>query len=354
MQLSWSSLLLLPLAVVGVSAGTVEERQNSCTTLTQHKPWGMLTSSEKSAYLNAELCLMAAPSKLNITGARTRWDDLHWNHIVQAHVMHDVGHFLPWHRYYNVVHRNLLRDECGYRGPIPYWDETADSRLSNLANSQVFQANAFGGTGSGSNNFITTGPFNATRLRLRRPNQAPAEYRISRNLNVRSLAPAGTSSINTCFQMSTYAAAWECWHGSPHGGGHGAVGGIMNDVYASPGDPLFYLHHGWLDAMWWRWQSLNLPARLTDMGGRNVPTRSFVQGLGAQLPGPEFTNYHGDPGSTTTLNHVLWYSGLVSNVTVRDVMDARAAPVCIDYVYSDSFNVTMNVVEDGMMRMVVE
>lgn len=51
---------------------------------------GMLTAAEKSAYIKAELCLMAAPSKLRVPGAVTRWDDLHWNHIVQAHVMHDV------------------------------------------------------------------------------------------------------------------------------------------------------------------------------------------------------------------------------------------------------------------------
>ena len=93
----------------------------------------MLTAAERSAYITAELCLMATPSTLNVRGAQTRWDDLHWNHIVQAHVMHDVvsvlvrtgarltfkGHFLPWHRYYIVIHANMLRDECGYTGPLP-------------------------------------------------------------------------------------------------------------------------------------------------------------------------------------------------------------------------------------------
>lgn len=239
-----------------------------------------------------------------------------------------------------------------------------------MANSEIFQPNAFGGTGSGQNRYITNGPFNATVLRLRRPRQAASNYRISRNLNTGALAAARSSGINACFQLSTYAAAWECWHGSPHGGGHGATGGIMNDVFASPGDPVFFLHvslelnclsnfsnlekHGWLDAMWWKWQSLNLPARLTDIGGRNVPRLSYVQGLGSALPGREFTDYQGDPGTTTTLNHVLWYAGIVPNVTVRDVMDVRSGLVCADYIYSNSFNVTLNTIVDGVLTTVTE
>ncbi|KAI9150022.1 Tyrosinase ustQ [Paramyrothecium foliicola] len=346
-QIMWFALLLVwPLLAVG---SPHEARQATCTTRRVHKPWGMLTTSEKSAYINAELCLMAAPTKLRVPGARTRWDDLQWNHIVQAHVMHDVGHFLPWHRYFIVVHGNLLRDECGYNGPLPYWDETADATLSNLANSAIFQANAFGGNGAGINRYISNGPFSATTLRLRRPNQAAANYRISRNFNTNALRSARIASLDACFQLSTYNAAWECLHGSPHGGGHVATGGIMNDVYASPGDPVFYLHHAWLDVMWWKWQTLNLPARLTDMGGRNMPRTTYVQGLGSPLPGREFTDYHGETGSTTTLNHVLWYGGLAPNVTVRDVMDVRTGIMCADYIFSPSLNVTINSIVDGVL-----
>lgn len=50
----------------------------------------MLTDDEKSAYIDAELCLMAAPSQLDIEGTETRWDDLHWNHVVQTNFIHDT------------------------------------------------------------------------------------------------------------------------------------------------------------------------------------------------------------------------------------------------------------------------
>lgn len=50
----------------------------------------MLTSAEQSAFVEAELCLMKAPSKLGVTGVKTRWDDLQYNHVVQTNVVHDV------------------------------------------------------------------------------------------------------------------------------------------------------------------------------------------------------------------------------------------------------------------------
>lgn len=44
-----------------------------------------------------------------------------------------------------------------------------------------------------------------------------------------------------------------------HGGGHFGVGGMvgeMSDMYSSPGDPLFFMHHGKLDYEWNKWQRL--------------------------------------------------------------------------------------------------
>lgn len=44
----------------------------------------------------------------------------------------------------------------------------------------------------------------------------------------------------------------------------------MQNGVSSPGDPLFYLHHTWLDKIWWDWQSKDKTKRLTEMGGPNV------------------------------------------------------------------------------------
>lgn len=96
--------------------------------------------------------------------------------------------------------------------------------------------------------------------------------------------------------------------------------------------------HGWLDAMWWKWQSLRLPARLTDISGPAIPDKYYLFGNNLPEPGPEWTDYDGD-GWDTTLNHVLHGGGVAPNVTARDVMDPRTGVVCAEYFYSNSFTV---------------
>lgn len=49
-----------------------------------------MTDTEKSAYIDAELCLMASPSQASIEGALNRWDELDWAHIAQSNVIHNV------------------------------------------------------------------------------------------------------------------------------------------------------------------------------------------------------------------------------------------------------------------------
>lgn len=49
-----------------------------------------MTNNEKTAYIDAELCLMSKPAKLGVEGAVNRWDELDWAHIAQANVIHNV------------------------------------------------------------------------------------------------------------------------------------------------------------------------------------------------------------------------------------------------------------------------
>lgn len=49
----------------------------------------------------------------------------------------------------------------------------------------------------------------------------------------------------------------------PHGGGHWSMGGDPGrDLFASPADPAFYLHHTMIDRVWWMWQ-MQSPAERT-------------------------------------------------------------------------------------------
>lgn len=49
-----------------------------------------LTTAERHAYIDAELCLMSSPPKSGLEGAKNRWDELHWVHVVQSNVIHGV------------------------------------------------------------------------------------------------------------------------------------------------------------------------------------------------------------------------------------------------------------------------
>jgi tyrosinase len=106
---------------------------------------------------------------------------------------------------------------------------------------------------------------------------------------------------------------------------------MMNAVL-SPGDPVFFLHHTNLDRLWWEWQSANSTVRLTEIGGNNTPTAAFNAENGWNAPNANLTDYSGDPGNVTTLSHVLWMVGMISNVTISDVMDIRSATICAEYV----------------------
>ncbi|KAI0143840.1 amino acid transporter [Xylariaceae sp. FL1272] len=314
-----------------VSAALVERDASTCTTVRDRVPWSALTSEEKSSYINADLCLINSPAKAGIPGAVTRWDDLQWPHVVQTATVHGVGAFLPFHRYYLTVHERLIKDECGYTGRMPYWDELHD--IGKMTASELWEDEYFGGNGAGPDSCVESGPFNNLTLRWVQDGSVE-EHCLSRQFDGSYLEFTNQTEIDACNAIQSYTDAWLCWFGGPHGSsgphasGHAAVGGSMADATLSPGDPVFYLHHAWLDKLWWEWQKQDLSNRLTDMGGPNLPIAGSV--LGGQ--GPEFTNYFGDNGNVTTLNHRLFMSELYPNITIRDIMDLNADVACSEYI----------------------
>jgi tyrosinase len=102
--------------------------------------------------------------------------------------------------------------------------------------------------------------------------------------------------------------------------GIGGELGQLADIYASPGDPLFYLHHAQVDRLWWKWQKLNLKRRLKEIAGPDT-----------QFAGPYDFNHTGIAYENITLSYPLQYRGLVDDVEVKDVMNIKAGVLCYDY-----------------------
>ncbi|KAI1343244.1 amino acid transporter [Xylariaceae sp. FL0016] len=311
-------------------ATSAKRQSSSCTTLTQRKEWSTLTDDEQAAYIDAELCLMGTEPQLGtIDVAKSLWDELQYIHLENTPVAHAVGQFLPWHRGYVTLHERLLNTYCDYPGPTPYWNETTD--VGDIAGSVLFTGTTnFGGNGEDGDGCVVDGPFANRTLSFTRASTA-SDSCLSRGFSDRDLEGASQSIIDECMAMGDYSTAWQCIHGDPHAAGHGGVAGTMVDVVLSPGDPLFYMHHGWIDYLWWKWQNEDLDTRLTEMDGNNVPDADWIA-MNSLEPSASLTDYFGDDGNVTTLNHTLYYMELMANLTVADVMDVTGDTVCAEYV----------------------
>lgn len=109
----------------------------------------------------------------------------------------------------------------------------------------------------------------------------------------------------------------------------------MKDPIDSCNDPLFFLHHAYLDKLWWEWQLADYPARLFDMSGNNTASDSILAIADLQQPGSEVLDYNGDNGTTTTLHHNLWMNSLVANTTVGEIMQLNGSTICAEYVIAE-------------------
>lgn len=85
-----------------------------------------------------------------------------------------------------------------------------------------------------------------------------------------------------------------------HGGGHYSIWGDPGgDVYVSPGEPVFWLHHGQLDRHWWMWslcKESEVRARTSMYDGMSIlssfPLFSFsLSFLGTFLPLTPYTHF---------------------------------------------------------------
>ncbi|KAG9253025.1 uncharacterized protein F5Z01DRAFT_658993 [Emericellopsis atlantica] len=205
------------------------------------------------------------------SGAKSRYDDFVATHIQQTGSIHNTANFLTWHRYYTWAYETALRDECGYKGFQPYWnwDRYADDPV----NSPLFNGNASSiGGNSVNGDCAETGPFEKLTVNL-----GPGS---SLNYNPRCLTRAvsrdnaqqctADKTFNLISQSSTIASFQETMQ-TPwgvHAGGHFTIGGDPGgDLFVSPGDPAFFLHHAMVDRVYWLWQLQDLDTRLSAVAG---------------------------------------------------------------------------------------
>ncbi len=109
---------------------------------------------------------------------------------------------------------------------------------------------------------------------------------------------------------TSYREMAACSEGQAHAFGHNGVGAVMLDMFASPGDPIFFLHHAFVDHSYRIWQNGD-PSRITaaGMNGNDVK------------------------GNPLTLETTLEMNDVRPTVTIGDVIDTRGTTLCYQYDY---------------------
>ncbi|PBK86876.1 Di-copper centre-containing protein [Armillaria gallica] len=316
-----SKLSLLVLATVQLAHSLATSRRSTCTEPSIRVEWNTLTEDQKAAYFAAELCLFAAPAKTGIPGVVSRYDDLVGAHAQQADLQdnndfwHATGQFVHVHRYYTYAHETLLRTECGYTGPLPYWNELADA--GKFATSPVLLD--FGGNGSEEDDWaVVDGPF-ANLTRYFGYGTTNTKHLLTRRVNETASLEAGQTYVDTVLAQETLSGFKTALgifmsQSGVHPGGHLGIGGDVRDYVTSPNDPMFFMHHGYMDYLWWKWQGDN-KTRINDLNN-----------IGYETQKEPSTGYVETSGDT-----VIYLFDILPDVTVADVLDTQNGLFCYTY-----------------------
>ncbi|CAK3929288.1 Di-copper centre-containing [Lecanosticta acicola] len=119
---------------------------------------------------------------------------------------------------------------------------------------------------------------------------------------------------------ATFAPNLETLPQPIHSAIHDLISGLQEDVAVSPGDPMFFLIHCFLDLIWAIWQSLDYNSRTYDLAPSEAwaPERQQLK----RLPPPQVSL--GTPLPMT--------AAFPNSVRVQDVMSTFAGANCYMFV----------------------
>jgi tyrosinase len=218
-----------------------------------------LTVTERRNFFKALRTLHTQRSGRN---GLTGWEELSQIHLEYNYDIHGVPCFLPWHRVFlKDLERRLQQIDPSVR--MPYWDWTVDSQSPER--SPILSPGYFGSNGFGNEMCVRDGVFANQEFSV------PEYHCLARNYDggdrIGAFYPP--EALDRLIDVSRdYDTFRQDLEGAPHARVHMGIGGDGGDLKTmhAPNDPLFYLHHCFLDMVWHEWQ-LRHPDRFRDYGG---------------------------------------------------------------------------------------
>lgn len=228
-----------------------------------------------------------AVNELKADGTYDYFTELHHHSMHEAtvlpgevgdHLLRNTAHrgpaFLPWHRYYCREFERALQEKDP-TVTLPYWDWAADSLAgaeADLWNTDPERGRIYiGGDGEGPNSTVNTGPFAGWEVLVEWGTgftRRPGGLRRFLGRDIPTLpTPEDVEDCITNYPVydtppwhprseSSFRNRLEGWPQGPalHNRVHVWVGGDMGPG-TSPNDPVFFLHHCFIDKVWAEWQA---------------------------------------------------------------------------------------------------
>ncbi|KAI9291815.1 Di-copper centre-containing protein, partial [Neoconidiobolus thromboides FSU 785] len=216
-----------------------------CSTITRRPEIRELNGDQLSRFINAFIKLNGTQNNYYSISS-----GIHYNN---SPVAHGVPAFFPWHREF-LRRFELALQKVDPTVILPYWDWTKDSQSPEK--SIVFQPDHFGGNGGSGGCIRDASKFNNFQTFI--PNGHCLQRQFNGGNVINSFySPEAVEAI--FIQSRDYNSFHNGIENGPHGAVHVGIGGNSGDMsyMYSSNDPLFYLHHCFIDLLWNEWQQRN-------------------------------------------------------------------------------------------------
>jgi tyrosinase len=257
-----------------------------------------LDEDNKKLFVSAIIKLKNDVDSVLHPGQQKRYDDfveVHKNAMMGPGMFHPMPHgsslFYPWHRVllrqFELALQEAIQDNSI---TIPYWDWKMTGQ------SNPFTPDFMGGDGDAAENRrVVDGPFafSTSRFDIRVWDGSTGDAALRREFGEDNTSWLPTEAeVTEGLGKAPYWPGPNTWEvvseGMLHNPVHRWVGGNMADA-TSPNDPIFFLHHCYLDLLWEKWKAqhpTSAPYR---------PEHSAMYGLEATL----VFNASGEPAPWT-------------------------------------------------------